>query len=157
MAEFSLNDLERIVVARGRSGASDSWTARLFEKGIDKAAQKLGEEAVEAAIAAVKGDRAGLVGESADLLYHLVVVLAIIQGFQIFDQVFIMTARTVPGGVGGSATTLTYFLYDAGFVRSQFGYASSVAVVLFMIILSVTVVQLRLQRYWVYYESGEAR
>ena len=87
----------------------------------------------------------------------LVVVLAIIQGFQIFDQVFIMTARTVPGGVGGSATTLTYFLYDAGFVRSQFGYASSVAVVLFMIILSVTVVQLRLQRYWVYYESGEAR
>lgn len=87
----------------------------------------------------------------------LVVVLAIIQGFQIFDQVFIMTARTVPGGVGGSATTLTYFLYDAGFVRSQFGYASAVAVVLFTIILTVTITQLRLQRYWVYYESGEAR
>jgi len=87
----------------------------------------------------------------------LVVVLAIIHGFQIFDQVFIMTARTVPGGVGGSATTLTYLLYDSGFVRSQFGYASAVAVVLFAIILSVTVGQLRLQRYWVYYESGEAQ
>ena len=56
MAEFSLNDLEKIIVERGRSGAADSWTAKLFEKGIDKAAQKLGEEAVEAAIAAVKGE-----------------------------------------------------------------------------------------------------
>ncbi len=85
----------------------------------------------------------------------LVVVLSIIYGFQIFDQVFIMTARTVPGGVRGSATTLTYFLYREGFINSKFGYASAIAVVLFLIILSVTIIQLNLQRRWVYYESGE--
>jgi len=83
----------------------------------------------------------------------LVVVLSTINSFQIFDQVYVMTSRTVRGGVGGSATTLTYFLYDSGFGRSQFGYASAVALVLFVIILAFTIIQLRLQRRWVYYES----
>jgi multiple sugar transport system permease protein len=83
----------------------------------------------------------------------LVLILAIISAFQIFDQVYIITLRTVPGGVGGSATTLTYFLYRTAFTHSQFGYASAVALVLFAIILAVTVFQLSLQRYWVYYEA----
>ncbi len=83
----------------------------------------------------------------------LVVVLGIVNAFQIFDQVYIMTLRTVPGGVSGSATTLTYFLYRRAFTNSEFGYASAVALVLFVIILIVTVIQLRIQRYWVYYES----
>ncbi len=77
MAEFSLADLERIIAERARSGDPDSWTAKLFARGIDKAAQKLGEEAVEAVIAAVRADRDGLVSESADLLYHWLVVLAL--------------------------------------------------------------------------------
>ena len=77
MTEFTLADLERIVAERGRSDDPDSWTAKLFARGIDKAAQKLGEEAVETVIAAVKGDAEGLVSESADLLYHWLVVLAI--------------------------------------------------------------------------------
>ena len=77
MSAFSLEQLEQIVATRGRSGATDSWTAKLFAKGQDKAAQKMGEEAVEAVIAAVKGDRSGLVCESADMLYHLLVVLAL--------------------------------------------------------------------------------
>jgi phosphoribosyl-ATP pyrophosphohydrolase len=77
MASFSLSDLEKTIAARGRSGDPQSWTAKLFSKGIDKAAQKLGEEAVEAVIAAVRGERNELVGESADLLYHLLVVLAL--------------------------------------------------------------------------------
>jgi phosphoribosyl-ATP pyrophosphohydrolase len=77
MADFTLADLERIVAARGRSSDPDSWTAKLFQRGIDKAAQKLGEEAVETVIAAVKGDSDALVQESADLLYHWLVVLAI--------------------------------------------------------------------------------
>jgi phosphoribosyl-ATP pyrophosphohydrolase len=77
MADFTLADLERIVAARGRSGDPDSWTAKLFAHGIDKAAQKLGEEAVETVIAAVKGDADALVTESADLLYHWLVVLAL--------------------------------------------------------------------------------
>ena len=77
MADFTLADLERIVAARGRSGDPDSWTAKLFTRGIDKAAQNLGEEAVETVTAAVKGDPEAPVLESADLLYHLPVVLAI--------------------------------------------------------------------------------
>jgi phosphoribosyl-ATP pyrophosphohydrolase len=77
MTDFSLSDLEKIVAERARSGDPDSWTAKLFAKGIDKAAQKMGEEAVEAVIAAVRGDAKGLVSESADLLYHWLVVLAI--------------------------------------------------------------------------------
>ena len=85
----------------------------------------------------------------------LVVVLAIIYGFQIFDQVYVMTGRTTLGGVGGSATTLTFFLWRQGFRESKYGYASAVALVLFLIILSITILQLRLQRRWVYYESAE--
>jgi multiple sugar transport system permease protein len=85
----------------------------------------------------------------------LVIVLAVINSFQIFDQVYVMTLRTVPGGVGGSATTLTYFLYRRAFTHSEFGYASAVALVLFGIILVVTVFQLRIQRLWVYYEAED--
>ena len=103
MAEFSLNDLEKIIVERGRSGAADSWTAKLFEKGIDKAAQKLGEEAVEAAIAAVKGDRAGLIGESADLLYHLLVALAL-SDISVNDVMAELQARTGQSGIAEKAS-----------------------------------------------------
>lgn len=85
----------------------------------------------------------------------LVIVLSVINAFQVFDQVYVMTSRTVAGGVGGSATTLAYFLYRRGFVNSEFGYASAVALVLFLIILGVTVFQLRIQRFWVHYEVGE--
>lgn len=77
MAQFSLSDLEEIIRERAHSGDPESWTAKLYARGIDKAAQKLGEEAVETVIAAVKGDKDGLVSESADLLYHWMVVLGI--------------------------------------------------------------------------------
>ena len=76
MSEFSLSDLERIIAERGRSGAADSWTAKLFAKGIDKAAQKMGEEAVETVLEAVQAKPGRLAAESADLLYHLVVLWA---------------------------------------------------------------------------------
>ncbi len=85
----------------------------------------------------------------------LILVLAIINAFQIFDQVYVMTSRTTRGGVGGSATTLSLYLYQSAFVNSQFGYASAISLVLFLIILAFTVFQLRLQRRWVYYESEE--
>lgn len=77
MSGFDLAALERIVAERARSGAADSWTARLYAAGMDRAAKKLGEEAVETVIAAVGGDRDALVSESADLLYHWLVVLAL--------------------------------------------------------------------------------
>ncbi|RUV10695.1 phosphoribosyl-ATP diphosphatase, partial [Mesorhizobium sp. M7A.T.Ca.TU.009.01.3.1] len=68
MTEFSLSDLEKIIGERAHSGDPDSWTAKLFARGIDKAAQKLGEEAVETVIAAVRGDKPAIVSESADLI-----------------------------------------------------------------------------------------
>ena len=77
MSDFDLKKLEAIIATRGRSGDPQSWTAQLFNAGMPKAAQKMGEEAVEAVIAAVKGDREELVSESADLLYHWLVVLAV--------------------------------------------------------------------------------
>ena len=77
MTEFSLADLEKIVADRARSGDPGSWTAKLYSAGIDKAAKKLGEEAVETVIAAIRGERQALVSESADLLYHWLVVLAV--------------------------------------------------------------------------------
>lgn len=74
---FTLADLEKTIAERARSGDPGSWTAKLFGQGIDKAAQKLGEEAVETVIAAIRADRPGIVSESADLIYHWLVVLAI--------------------------------------------------------------------------------
>jgi phosphoribosyl-ATP pyrophosphohydrolase len=74
---FTLKDLEAIIAARAASGEANSYTAKLMAKGMDKAAQKMGEEAVESIIAAVKGDNEGLILESADLLYHWLVVLKI--------------------------------------------------------------------------------
>jgi phosphoribosyl-ATP pyrophosphohydrolase len=74
---FTLADLEAIIAARATSGDESSYTAKLMAKGMDKAAQKMGEEAVEAIIAAVKKDNEGLIAESADLLYHWLVVLRI--------------------------------------------------------------------------------
>ena len=68
--------LYKTIESRRGADPASSNTARLFAKGTDKIAQKLGEEAVEAAIAAVQDDRAALTGEAADLLFHLLVLLA---------------------------------------------------------------------------------
>jgi len=77
MADFTLSDLEAIVATRAQAAPDQSWTAKLVAGGQPKAAKKLGEEAVETVIAAVSNDRANLIAESADLLYHLMVVLKI--------------------------------------------------------------------------------
>ncbi|MTI01135.1 phosphoribosyl-ATP diphosphatase [Roseibium sp. RKSG952] len=75
MTDFTLADLDAIIAARSAGDAEQSYTRKLLGKGIEKCAQKLGEEAVEAAIAAVKRDRQELTSEAADVLYHLLVVL----------------------------------------------------------------------------------
>lgn len=71
-----LQDLFETIEARKAKGGSDSWTAKLLAKGPEKCAEKFGEEAVEAIIEAVKGDRTALTSEAADVLYHLLVMLA---------------------------------------------------------------------------------
>ena len=75
MSSFTIRDLERRVQARARESAEVSYTRKLLDRGVDHCAKKFGEEAVEAAIAAVGEDRQGLVREAADVLYHLLVVL----------------------------------------------------------------------------------
>ena len=77
MSGFSLSDLESIVEERSKASPEQSWTAKLVAAGQPKAAKKLGEEAIEAVMAAVTGDRDNLTYEAADVLYHLLVVLKI--------------------------------------------------------------------------------
>lgn len=72
---FTLEQLNARLAERAKASPEESYTARLLAIGVQKCAQKLGEEAVEAAIAAVAKDRAGLVGEAGDVLYHLLVLL----------------------------------------------------------------------------------
>jgi len=72
----ALERLWRVIEARRGADPETSYTARLFARGNAKIAQKFGEEAVEAVIEGVRGDRAALVGESADLFYHLLVLWA---------------------------------------------------------------------------------
>jgi phosphoribosyl-ATP pyrophosphohydrolase len=78
MTEHSLDWLYNQVVSRKNADPKVSYTARLFGEGIGKCAKKLGEEGVEAALAGAFGDHKGLVSESADLLYHLLVVWALV-------------------------------------------------------------------------------
>ncbi|MEW9806192.1 phosphoribosyl-ATP diphosphatase [Mesorhizobium sp. ZMM04-5] len=99
---FSLADLEKIVAERGRGGDPGSWTAKLFAGGMDRAAKKLGEEAVEAVIAAVAGDRNALVSESADLVYHWLVVLAL-AGVPLSEVLAELERRTAQSGIAEKA------------------------------------------------------
>jgi phosphoribosyl-ATP pyrophosphohydrolase len=103
MREFSLADLEKIVAERGKSGDSGSWTAKLFAGGMERAAKKFGEEAVETVIAAVGGDSKALVSESADLLYHWLVVLAL-AGVPLSEVIAELERRTAQSGVAEKAS-----------------------------------------------------
>lgn len=76
MADDFLTTLEATILSRRGADPATSYTAKLFERGRAKIAQKVGEEAVETVIAAIKDDRAELVGEATDLLFHLMVLLA---------------------------------------------------------------------------------
>lgn len=72
----ALERLAATIAARKGADPETSWTAKLLSKGPEKCAEKFGEEAVEAIIEAVKGDRERLTAEAADVLYHLLVMLA---------------------------------------------------------------------------------
>ncbi|MDP2738506.1 MAG: phosphoribosyl-ATP diphosphatase [Pseudorhodobacter sp.] len=72
----ALDRLAATIAARKSADPDSSWTAKLLARGPEKCAEKFGEEAVEAIIEAVRGDRARLTSEAADVLYHLLVMLA---------------------------------------------------------------------------------
>ncbi len=73
---MSIEKLAETILVRKTASPDSSWTAKLLAKGPEKCAEKFGEEAVEAIIEAVKGDRDRLVAEAADVIYHLLVMLA---------------------------------------------------------------------------------
>jgi len=75
MSKFTLADLANRVHERAQASAKDSYTRTLIDKGVDHCAKKLGEEAVETAMAAVHEDKDRLIAEAGDLLYHLLVLL----------------------------------------------------------------------------------
>ncbi len=99
---FTLADLEAIIRARAAADAGASYTRSLLDKGVGKCAKKLGEEAVEAVIAAVSEDDKSLVAESADLLYHLLVVLAA-RGVALDDVLAELHRRTGQSGLAEKA------------------------------------------------------
>ncbi|WP_173934410.1 phosphoribosyl-ATP diphosphatase [Chelativorans sp. Marseille-P2723] len=103
MTRFDLSSLEAVIAARSRSGDPNSWTARLFAAGMEKAAKKLGEESVETVIAAIAQDRKALVAESADLLYHWLVVLAL-AGVTLDEVMAELQSRTARSGVEEKAS-----------------------------------------------------
>lgn len=72
-----LAQLEQIIVNRIKDGAKKSYTVRLAKEGVARVAQKVGEEGVETALAALRADKAEFAGEAADLLYHLIVLLRV--------------------------------------------------------------------------------
>ena len=75
VASSMIGELDALVAARARERPEDSYTTKLLDSGIARIAQKVGEEGVEVALAAVTGDDAQLLGEGADLIYHLIVLL----------------------------------------------------------------------------------
>lgn len=103
MSGFTLADLEAIVAARAGADPAQSYTAKLKACGMERAGKKLGEEAVEAVIAAMKGDVAELTKESADILYHLLVVLHI-AGIGVKDVLDELERRTAQSGLEEKAS-----------------------------------------------------
>jgi phosphoribosyl-ATP pyrophosphohydrolase len=99
---MTLEELDRRLAARAEASPEESYTAKLLARGIEKCAQKLGEEAVEAAIAAVARDRAGLTGEAADVLYHLLVLLRA-AGIPLEEVMAELDGRTVQSGLAEKA------------------------------------------------------
>lgn len=99
---MTLEELEKRLALRAAASPDESYTAKLISRGINKAAQKLGEEATEAVIAAVTGDKEELVKESADILYHLIVVL-IASGVSLDTVMEELDRRTAQTGLAEKA------------------------------------------------------
>lgn len=98
MSRFTIHDLAATIDARAASGGDASYTRKLLDRGADHCAKKLGEEAVETVIAAVEGDNAALVSESADLIYHLLVLLKS-RGLGLADVEAALAQRTGRSGL----------------------------------------------------------
>ena len=103
MANFTLHDLERRVHERAKADADASYTRKLLDKGVAQCAKKFGEEAVEAVLAVVSEDRERVVAESADVLYHLFVMLQA-RGVKLAEIEALLETRTKKSGLEEKAS-----------------------------------------------------
>jgi phosphoribosyl-ATP pyrophosphohydrolase len=98
MPPFTIHDLETRVQERAKASADVSYTRKLLDRGVAHCAKKLGEEAVETVLAAVGEDRDRMIAESADLIYHLLVVLQA-RGITLADVEAALAERTRQSGL----------------------------------------------------------
>ena len=98
MTRFTIHDLAATIDARANASADVSYTRKLLDKGADHCAKKLGEEAVETVIAAVENDRDHLIAESADLIFHWLVLLKS-RGITLADVEAALAKRTQMSGL----------------------------------------------------------
>src|SRR6201990_1820957 len=98
MARFTIHDLAETIDARAASGGEASYTRKLLDKGAEHCAKKFGEEAVETVIAAVGNNRDHLIAESADVLFHLLVLLKS-RGVRLEEVETVLEGRTGMSGL----------------------------------------------------------
>ena len=103
MSAFTLRDLEKRVQERAQASADVSYTRKLLDRGVEHCAKKFGEEAIETVLAAVDQDRTRLIAESADLLYHLLVVLKA-RGITLAEVETALAERTAKSGLEEKAS-----------------------------------------------------
>src|SRR5215472_7005589 len=102
MAEFTIYDLERRVRERAQASADVSYTRKLLDRGVAQCAKKLGEEAIEVALAAVGEERDRLIAEASDLIYHLLVLLKA-RGIALAEVEQALATRTAQSGLDEKA------------------------------------------------------
>jgi len=102
MNSFTLHDLEKRVRERAEASAEISYTRKLIDRGVSHCAKKFGEEAVEVAIAAVAEDRDRMIAETADVLYHLLVMLHA-RGISLAEVEAALAERTRQSGLDEKA------------------------------------------------------
>ena len=103
MSKFTLADLEKRVQERAKASAETSYTRQLLDRGVGHCAKKFGEEAVETVLAAIGDDRERLVEETADLLYHLLVLLEA-RGVTLAEVEATLERRTAKSGLEEKAS-----------------------------------------------------
>jgi phosphoribosyl-ATP pyrophosphohydrolase len=103
MSRSMIYELAATIDARAASGGDASYTKKLLDKGAEHCAKKLGEEAVETVIAAIENDREHLVAESADLIYHLLVLLKS-RGVRLEEVEAALAQRTSMSGLDEKAS-----------------------------------------------------
>jgi phosphoribosyl-ATP pyrophosphohydrolase len=103
MSRFTVHDLAATIDARAVSGGNMSYTRKLLDKGVAHCAKKMGEEAVETVIAALSDDREHIIAESADLVFHLLVLLKA-AGVRLEDVEAALEKRTAMSGLQEKAS-----------------------------------------------------